>query len=560
MSILLIDAQGAGSVGRAVVEWVPAGIRSVAGVLEKQGADYDFTLIEELLRHPEKYGGHDTFFISAMSSDAPIVSAALRGVLKNKWVVYGGPITFDVEECFDKLGADIAVIGEGERAILKLLDSGLKEGVMPENKVLSGIKGIAYKDNEGRINTNAQDIYLSKDELNSIIPSTSIATKYPYFEDIGVAVEILRGCSNFHRAKDYHGRRCLPGCVNCTGDDLLLRLTCPVGVPAGCGFCSVGGLYGPPRSREQKTILDEMKSLIDLGVSKMSFIVPDPLDYKREELVAPDPLTDPAKPEPNYEELEKLLKGFWDIKEIQEGDAHVTIRDIKATLVTDKSAELLKKYFPTSIIGLGCESGSEEHCIKLGRGYSPEAVSKATEILNRHGIFPKINLIVGLPGQDRRTVEETLRFMERLEDKVLYFDAARFEALPATAFADMPSDYGPVKDVNIKRIFEKVNSIHVRHIDKQIGDRWEVLIGFYDEMLSGGAVEDGGKGPKRRFRQLAGVVGYPLSKEKDLNSMATVVRIIDPPPGLKTGERAVVEITGHALLGFRVIPEGRIII
>jgi len=302
-----------------------------------------------------------------------------------------------------------------------------------------------------------------------------------------------------------------------------------------------------------------MERLIDLGVSKMSFIVPDPLDYKREELVAPMPLTDPIKPEPNYKELEKLFKLFWEIDEIKKREAHVTIRDIKATMVTDKSAKLLKKYFPTSIIGLGCESGSEEHCLKLGRGYSPWEVSRATEILNRHEIYPKINLIVGLPGQDKETVEETLRFMEKLEDKVLYFDAARFEALPATAFENLPSDYGPVKDDNIKKIFEKVNSLHVRHIKKHVGNKWNVLIGVYDTNMTEIAGEEIDKGPKRKFRQLASVVGYPLSKDVDLNTMATVVKIISPTKSLKTGDRKVVEIMGYSMVGFRVIPEGRII-
>jgi len=237
MGILLIDAQGAGSVGRAIVEWVPAGIRSVAGVLEQKNIDYDFILIEELLRHGEEYSGYNTLFISAMSSDIPIVRSVLKHTPKSKLLVFGGPITFDVDVCFNILGADIAVIGEGERAIINLLDAGLKEGVMPQQKAFSEIKGIAYRGLSGRVKINPQDTYLTKEELNSITPSTSIVAKYPYFRDIGVAVEILRGCSNFHRAKDFHDRKCLSGCENCTSDNLLLRLKCPAGVPAGCGFC-----------------------------------------------------------------------------------------------------------------------------------------------------------------------------------------------------------------------------------------------------------------------------------------------------------------------------------
>jgi radical SAM superfamily enzyme YgiQ (UPF0313 family) len=540
MSALLIDAQGAGSVGRAVE------------------IDYDFAVIEEFLKNKKKLIDYKSYFISAMSSDMPAVRAAstlIKGSKKN--LILGGPITFDSNSILD-IQADVAVIGEGERSISRLLEAGLKDGELPSREELSSIRGIAYRKN-GAVEINPRDHLLSKEELNSSNPSTSVVAKYPLYEYAGVAVEILRGCSNFHRAKDYHGKRCPPRCNNCRSEDLEARLKCPVDVPAGCGFCSVGGLYGPPRSREQEFLLEEIKRLIEIGVKKISFIVPDPLDYKREELVSPAPLTDPAKPEPNYGELDKLCSSIWDLDEVARGDVMVTIRDVKATLVTERSADFLKKYFSSSIIGLGCESGSEEHCSKLGRGYSPREVERATKMLNSKGILPKINLIVGLPGQDEKTVKETLKFMKHLEDKVLYFDAARFESLPATAFENCPSDGGPIKDDMVKKIFEKVNAIHQRHIKGLLGERWKVLIGVYEGGIAKETERDYSRGPKRMFRKLARVVGYPLSITKDLSLMATVVRIINPSKGLKTGDLKEVEITGYSLQGFRVIPDGKII-
>jgi radical SAM superfamily enzyme YgiQ (UPF0313 family) len=558
MQALLIDAQGAGSVGRAVVEWIPAGLRSVAGVFEQEKVDYEFAIIEEFLKNKKKFKDYKSYFISAMSSDLPAVRAASKLIKDSERnLILGGPVTFDKNSLLD-LQADIAVIGEGERSISRLIEAGLKDGELPNRKDLSNIRGIAYRKN-GAVEINPKDQLLSKEELNSFNPSTSVVAKYPLYEYAGIAVEILRGCSNFHRAKDYHGRRCPPRCNNCRSEDLEARLKCPVDVPAGCGFCSVGGLYGPPRSREQELILEEIRRLIEIGVKKISFIVPDPLDYKREELVAPVPLTDPAKPEPNYEELDKLCSSIWDLDEVARGDVMVTIRDVKATLVTERSAELLKKYFSSSIIGLGCESGSEEHCNKLGRGYSPREVEKAVKILNSKGILPKINLIVGLPGQDEETVKETLKFMKRIENKVLYFDAARFESLPATAFENCPSDWGPIKDDKVKKIFEKVNAVHERHIQGLLGERWKVLIGVYKGDIVKEEKKDYQRGPKRKFRKLARVVGYPLSAARDLSLMATVVRITNPSPELKTGDLKEVEITGYSLQGFRVIPDGKII-
>jgi len=561
-SILIIDAQGAGSTGRAIVEWISAGVRAIAGILEEKNIEYELALVEDFVKNSARYKDFNAFLISGMSSDAPCIKKACDTISEwKKLIILGGPITFDAVLALDVLKADVAILGEGEHAFKKLLENGLSNGVLPDSAALEEIDSVAYKSN-GKITKRKANKYITKEELNSLQPSTAVVKYYPFYEHAGVCVEILRGCSNFKRAKGYHGKNCVPGCRNCESDNLLLRLKCPLNIPAGCGFCSVGGLYGPPRSREQDSIVKEVKSLIENGVTRISFLVPDPLDYKREELVAPMPLTDPEKPEANYEELEKLCEMLWDIPEVADEKTIITIRDVKATLVTEKSAELLKKYFSNSIIGLGCESGSEEHCAALGRGYSPRQVEKAVKVLNKYGIKPKINLIAGLPGQSEKTTRETLEFIERLRSKVVYFDAARFEALPATAFENCASDFGPVKDENTKKILEKVNDIQLELFNSLRGEEWNVIIGVYKSDESGAQNDAFSKsGPKRKFRQLAGIVGYPLFHKKHLSLMATVVKILDPDKekGLKTGDIKRVKLTGANLVGFRVVPEGEII-
>jgi len=575
MSILIIDAQAAGSAGREIVEWISAGIRVVAGILEEENREYELALVEDFVKNSGRYKDFNAFLISGMSSDATFIKKACNIIKEwKKPLIIGGPITFDAELAINELGANVAILGEGERVFKKLLEKGLAEGIIPENAELGEIESIAYK-KKGEIVKNKANGYLTKDELNSLFPSTSIVKYYPFHEQAGVAVEILRGCSNFKRAKKHHGKECLPNCRNCDSDNLLLRLKCPLDIPGGCGFCSVGGLYGPPRSREQELIVKEIKELIENGAARISFLVPDPLDYKREELVAPLPLTDPEKPEPNYDELDKLCKMFWDIPEVADEKTIITVRDVKATLVTEKSAVLLKKYFSNSIIGLGCESGSEQHCMELGRGYSPKIVEKAVEILNKHGIKPKINLIAGLPGQTEKTTKDTIGFIERLRGKVLYFDAARFEALPATAFENCASDFGPVRDENTKKILEKVNGIQLELFNSLKGEEWNVIIGVYKNEDGEEIKREGGRKqkeekladalyqkavPKRKFRQLAGIVGYPLFHKKHLSLMATVVKILNPDSELKTGDIKKVRLNGASEVGFRIIPEGEIVL
>lgn len=565
MSFLIIDAQACGSSGRAFVEWISAGIRAISGILEEEKISYELCTVEDFIRRRENYADFNVFLISGMSSDAPLIAKACRIIrnyhrAKNKKLIIGGPITFDENYVLKALNADIAIIGEGERAFKLLLKNGLKECELPENP--GEIESIAYKEN-GKILKNPSRGYLTKDELNSLHYSASVVNFYPFHNYASVCVEILRGCSNFKRAKKYHGKKCLESCNNCESENLEKRLKCPLNIPAGCGFCSVGELYGYPRSREHEKIVREIKSLIDNGITAISFLVPDPFDYKREELVAPYPLTDPEKPEPNYKEIEKLCEMIWSIPEVEKGECKVTIRDVKATLVTEKTAEIIKKYFPSSILGLGCESGSEKLCYELGRGYLPSAVKRAVEILNKHGIKPKINLIAGLPGQDDKTTRETLNFMEELKDKVLYYDVARFEALPKTAFESCKSDYGPVKDENTRKLLEKAGESQKRFLNMLAGEEWKVLIGVYDNSL----LEENENLPlpenipKRKFRELAKVVGYPVFHEKHLALAALVVRIknIENLKNLKTGDIRKIRIKGVERIGFRVIPVGEIV-
>jgi radical SAM superfamily enzyme YgiQ (UPF0313 family) len=157
MKALLIDAQGAGSVGRAVVEWIPAGMRSVAGVFEEKKIEYDFAVVEDFLHSKKKFVDYESYFVSAMSSDRPAVKAASNFIKSGKKnLILGGPITFDVKSSLIELQADVAVIGEGEKSISRLLEAGLKDDALPDFDDLSRIRGIAYRKN-GALKTNPGD-------------------------------------------------------------------------------------------------------------------------------------------------------------------------------------------------------------------------------------------------------------------------------------------------------------------------------------------------------------------------------------------------------------------
>ncbi len=255
MKFVIIDANGAGETGRAIVEWVPASVRSIAGVLESFEIDYEGALVEGF--SPNKYKG-DCYLITGMSSDLPMMKKAVS-MIKGRHLIVGGPAAFDPILVFDTLNPDIAVIGEGEKTLSLLLEMGLKDGVIPDEASLSEIDGVAFRSKIHDVEIRHQKEYLSKEELEGYVPSVDAIKFYPFIQHIGVVVEPLRGCSNFSRPKNYHGKTCPRGCDACESSDLSERMNCPVMTPAGCGFCSVAGLYGPPRSRSQEIVVKEIK-------------------------------------------------------------------------------------------------------------------------------------------------------------------------------------------------------------------------------------------------------------------------------------------------------------
>ena len=247
------------------------------------------------------------------------------------------------------------------------------------------------------------------------------------------------------------------------------------------------------------------------------------------------------------------------IKKAGKEEVVVTIRDVKATLVNDRSVEILKRYFPRSVFGIGCESGSKEHSTRLGRPYEPVKVLEAARTFHRHGIRPKINMIVGLPWQDEKTTRETLELMDRLEPYISHFDFTRFESLPMSGLDDLPSDTGPITDVNSRLLLERSNKLQRRLFERFVGERLKVVVGRYP--LGGSAQEKRGeRTPKRGFRRLAGLVGYPIFDKRQLSLYATIVKIDDGiDQGLETGDVAAVKVTGVSQLGFRLVLEGRLI-
>lgn len=460
MRPLIVDALASGRGERiATRDVIGAGPRGVAGVFEGRGIRVGICLAEEILGHEELLQGYDLLLVSGMTPDLP----AVRRVI-GAWrrigggpVIVGGPIASDPRDALARAGGDLAVIGEGEQTLSELLDLGLLEGGPLRMERLREVRGVAFMDG-GSVRVNPLRPFMRRAVYDSYMPSAERIVDYPLYRAARVYVEVLRGCSNYRRAMV--DERCT-GCRRCLEGSLTDRYECPAGIPPGCGYCSVPSLYGPPRSRSIQKIADEVRRLTSLGARRIVLSAPDLLDYGRDLLVEPEPLTDPRWPEPNYEELEGLLSTLTSIDAFQDGEASLMAENVKGCLVTEEAAEILGRYLEGTPINIGLETGSEEHSEMIGRPSMPKETLRAVERLRRVGLRPYVYFIHGLPGQSKESARLTVEAIDNsvrmgAERIILY----RFQPLPMSAFGDHPAPPPANRDRNssmIKRASEEAN-------------------------------------------------------------------------------------------------------
>ncbi len=477
MRVAVVDCLGAGRKGKrlSTVDVIGVGPRLIAGILESLGVNYEFALCGEVLRDPSTLDGIDLMLVSGMSTDIPSMLKLAKLINRRVIKVAGGPSCVGYEILL-RNGYNFVVWGESEDklpALIKHIDSDAK-GIIKIPGVLSYVNGRL----QGEIPLGR---YLKSEEIWKYKPSIKVIKEYPAWWGARVYVEVVRGCSNFYRTTLSlpNGRVC-SNCGLCRSGDLNDRLNCPVGIPPGCAYCSVPVLYGPARSRPIEAIVNEVRDLIELGVRRIVLSAPDFLDFGRDWLVHPKPLTDPRCPKPNLEAINTLLAKLHEIPEVLEGEVFIMMENLKPNLVDEAVAKLLGKYFKGSPVGIGLESGDNKLHRALGRPSSVGEVIKAVKLLSKYGIKAHIYLIHGLPSESEETVYNTINALRRLikynlEKITLY----RFTPLKYTAFEGYSKPGPAIKNRAVRELYEFVRRLNAELKRRELGKEVKAaVVGF----------------------------------------------------------------------------------
>ena len=463
MNVLIVDCLGAGSTGRrfSTLDVIGAGPRLVAGVIESLGHRVDLATCDAVIRDPESLKDLDVLMVSGMSSDLRSMARVVRSWGRGP-AVAGGPSAVNYVELINS-GFTHVVWGEAELCIDKLLRH------FQDRLSITEVPNIVFKRGQ-RVIKNPGPSYTPTELLWRSTPSTKLVTRYDYWWCARVYVEVVRGCSNYYRPTLplADGRRCTE-CMKCRKGGLRSRLNCPLNIPPGCGYCSVPALYGPARSRPIDSIVKEVSELIKIGVKRIVLSAPDFLDYGRDWLVYPAPLTDPRYPPPNLQAIQELLERLTEVSEVSSHEVYIMIENVKPNLVNEKVARILGMYLRGTTVHLGLETGCNKHHIVLGRPSTVDEVLRAASLLAKEGLRPYVYVIHGLPGESKKTIKETIKVVKKLPDLgVEKITLYRFTPLKGTAFEGFSRPPPAVKS-QARKLYYTIRRINYVSKKKLVG-------------------------------------------------------------------------------------------
>ena len=476
LNVLILDILATGKGFKAFTrDFIGAGPRTVAGILKKGGVKSHISLFNEDIS--KKMQDYDILMISAMSMDAEACKSLIKkwrnGKNREEYpVVLGGPIASGSRRFLKNIDFDLAIIGEGELIINKLIKKKILLNFQSNKKKLNQIDGVFFK-SPNSLKINPIVSYLDKKTFNEFLPSTSHVKCYPNFHIARVYVECVRGCSNFNRTKMtlLNGRKC-NNCRICE-EHPNDRLNCPENIPPGCGFCSVPSVYGPSKSKLKENIVSDIIGLVREGVRKIILGGPDFLDYERESLTDFEMLMDPAVPGANVDAIEDLLSEIHSIPEISNNKVYVAIENIKPNLFSEELAKIIARYLPNTYFSVGCETGSLKLAKSIGRPSIPQDALNAVKIAKKYGIKVHAYFIHNLPGQDKDAAFKTRDLMLKLQknniDKITIY---KFKPLPSSAFQDFSSKESKYSKM-LKKLAIKINR---KQKEKYLGKKFTIFI------------------------------------------------------------------------------------
>ena len=253
---------------------------------------------------------------------------------------------------FDKHAVDFCISGEGEVTFLELLQH-LQSG----KPALKNIPGLSYRPRKDLPFT----VNLKRISFKSLLKIPS-----PFLEGI-VDEEVL------------------------ARNDVEANLETQRGCNLRCSYC----IYHKDMNRVSyssvERVMNEVRYVTERGVKKIRFV--------------------DANFSSNKDHAKLIMKGL--IKERFETSLFF---ELIPGFIDDELASLFgqfRKLHPQNqvTIGVGVQTINPDVLKRMRRSIRKEKFEMTFKLLQKHGIYTKIDLIIGLPGEDISSIENTLEYM-----------------------------------------------------------------------------------------------------------------------------------------------------
>jgi len=288
--------------------------------------------------------------------------------------VAGGPHVTGLPEEIASIGY-IAVRGEGEQTMLEIV----------KGKKLENILGITYMKND-KIVSNPARPFLSIEEVNRLpFPARDL------LKSNGVDLPYLSAATFYRPWSPIFTSR---------------------GCPFNCNFCAKKIFGYHFRARTPENVIKEMEFLINnYGVKEFDFYDDSwNQDLKRANKI-----------------LDMIAEKNWDIH----------LRCSNGIRVNNVTEEFVKKFKKAggNWISVGVESGNQAVLNKIPKGITLDMVRKAVKIIKKEGIYLTCFFMLGLIGDTKETMRDTIEFAKELNPDIAQFSLTT--PYPGTRLYDM---------------------------------------------------------------------------------------------------------------------------
>ena len=196
------------------------------------------------------------------------------------------------------------------------------------------------------------------------------------------------------------------------GEDLATSMITSRGCPFDCSFCGSKTMFGKVKFHSQERVITELKSLVDMGYRNILFY-DDVFTLFRKRLY------------PLLDEIKKL-----DISFRCNGRSGVnTLEDFQRL-----------KDAGCNTIAFGIETGSQKLLNVCNKKVKVQQNIDTIQNAKKAGLVAKAYMIIGLPGENKETIEETKKFLDLADPDV--YTLFTFVPLPGCDIWMHPDKYG----------------------------------------------------------------------------------------------------------------------